>query len=540
MKILRLCLLALMLFVIASSAAAEMMVPLTVKAGSNLIGLANTYCHRQEDWRRIAEVNNLPAPYIIYKDTTLLVPDKLLLSENVSAVVGAVRGQASLTLVGMAPHPAATGDQVPPEAMIETEKNSYVLLIFPDQRFIRVDAESCLRIDFALRLADGSVKIQTTLERGASLDNVKPQEHRNDSFDCKTPTALTGVRGTEYRLKVNGDTRVETLRGEAYATAQGTTRAVPFGQGLIVHKNQAPSPPCPLPVSPHGFVTTEVYNIQPLRFELPEQPGVAAIRLTISHDERGLSVVERRLGKAGESLSVALPEDGLYYASLTAIDSKGFESPPTPPKVFVLRTLPGPPILTIPEKSYFLTPSVFLSWAAQDVAGYRVVVAKDAAFSQPLYETMVTTPSWKTPDLPLGAYYVRVQSVASDGFQSAWSKNATFTIAEPPKLANNKLTADEAVHLRWNAAQEGVGYDLQVAASPDFSDPLVVATGLRQPEYNLGRQLKPGGYYLRMRVNLPHGSASPWGPTQKITIAPPPMTPAVGIIIGALLLCLIL
>jgi len=542
MKTLRVCFSLLLLLVVASSAAAETMVPLMVKAGSSLIGLANIYCHDREDWRRIAEINKLRAPYVIREDTTLLVPVGLLLGENVNATIGAVRGAVRLSPVGMAPRPASTGDNVPPGTVVETGDDGYVLLIFPDQRFIRIDAGSRLRIDLALRLADGSVKIETTLEGGASLNNIKPGTQPNDSFILRTPTALTGVRGTEYRLKVDEDTRVETLRGEVYATAGGVRRSVPLGQGVMIGKKGIPSPPRPLPPPPTGFAAEEIYKNQPLHFTLPGKAGKETIRLTISRDEQRLRMVERRQGQAGQSLSVTLPEDGRYFLSLTAIDTKGFESQPTPAKAFVLRTSPGAPILTMPENAHFFTPSVPLAWSApKDAAGYQVMVATDASFAQPLREATVATPSWHTPDLPLGHYYARVQSVAADGFQSDWSRPAAFTIAEPLKLFDNKLTADGPLHLRWNAMEEGAVYDLQVADNSDFRDPLVAVDGLPQPAYALKERLQPGVYYLRIRGHMPGTPPSPWGPPQQITIEQAPMPLAAKIILaGALILCIIL
>jgi len=534
--------LSLIFLTVASPAAAVTMVPLTVRAGSSLMHLANLYCHDREDWRRIAEINKLSAPYIIYKDTTLLVPAELLLGENVSAAVGAVHGTAQLFPADLSsPRPLAAGENVPPEATIETGEDSYVLLIFPDQRFVRINATSRLRVDFALRLADGSVRIGTTLEWGESLIDIKPHTRPNDGSTSRTPTTLIGVRGTAYRLKVNGgeSTQVETLRGEVDATAQGVRRIVSRGQGVVVRKQQAPSPSRQLPPSPGDVTIDKVYKTQPLHFQLPENPSGGLLHLIISRDERGLQVVTERVGKAKESLAVSLPADGRYFLSLTAFDKAGFESLPTPPKEFVVRTLPGAPILTIPQKARFLTPSAPLSWTElNEAANYHVVVAQDAAFTKPLSEATVATPSWNTPELPLGLYYVRVQSIAADGFQSKWSEPVAFTIADPPRLLDNELTSGNLILLRWNAMQANETYDLQVAAEPDFIDTLVAVEGLQHPEYRLENPLNPGVYYLRVRGNPPDGPQSPWGPTQKITIHPAPMTLAHKLILGVLILCI--
>jgi len=544
MKAFRLFSLLLIFLATAPLVMAETMMPLVVPAGSSLIRLANSYCHDREDWRRIAEINKLRPPYIIRKDTTLLVPAELLLGESVSATVGAVHGEARLSPADLSPpRPVVAGDSVPPGAAIETGKDSYVLLVFPDQRFVQINAASRLRIDFALRLADGSVRIETTLERGESLQDIKPHSRPNDSSTSRTPTALIGVRGTTYRLKVNGaeSTQVETLHGEVDATAQGVRRVVPYGQGVVVHKKQPPSPPCPLPPSPDGFTVEKVYTSQPLCFQLPENPSGGLLRLTISRDGQGLQAVAERTGKAKEVLAVTLPTDGPYFLSLTAADKAGFESLPTPPRAFLVRVSPSAPILAIPQNAHFFTPSASLSWSEIGGAtGYRVMVAQDAGFAKPLSEAKVAAPPWDTPNLPLGRYYARVQSIAADGFQSAWSQPAAFTIAEPPRLLDSQAAAGAPIALRWSATQEGGTYDLQMAAEPGFSDILVAAEGLPHPEYVLKDPLKPGAYYLRLRGNPPDSPQSPWGPAHKITIQPAPMTIADKVIMGVLVLCSIL
>ncbi|MDR3089916.1 MAG: FecR domain-containing protein [Desulfobulbaceae bacterium] len=543
-KTLRLCLLSLTILVaIAPPVSAEPMVALQVRAGSSLIGLANLYCHGREDWRRIAEVNNLRPPYVIKEDSALMVPADLLLGDSVSALVGAARGQARLTQPAKAAQPITTGDNVAAGSIIETGEDGYVLLIFPDQRFVRVDAASRLRVDMAMRLADGSLKIETTLEQGATLNNVKPRSRPNDSFISRSPTALTGVRGTEYRLKTDDgqSTHIETLRGEVYAEAQGVSRAVPLGQGVIVRKKQPPSPPRPLPATPSDLSVATTYNSQPLHFVLPKQPGKGVMRLTISADEQGLRVIERRIGKVGESLSVTLPQDGDYFLSLSAINEAGFESLPTPAQAFTLRTTPAAPILTIAKNARFFTHEAPLAWAVvAGATGYQVVVAADTNFAKPLCEAETATPAWQCPELPFGSYHARVRSIAADGFQSAWSETVSFSLAEPPRLLSDEMTADGPIHFRWKAVEGGATYDLQVAPQADFSDVLVSAQALRQPEYTLEQSLKPGTYYVRVRGNPVDGPPSQWGPPQKITINPAPMTLAVKLILGALILCLIL
>ena len=79
-------LLALVLVVlpgrVAASERGEVLIPIHVAAGTNLIHLARDYCHTPGDWRRIAAINKLAEPYLIIRDTTLQVPLSLLIVEQ--------------------------------------------------------------------------------------------------------------------------------------------------------------------------------------------------------------------------------------------------------------------------------------------------------------------------------------------------------------------------------------------------------------------------------------------------------------------------
>ena len=52
----------------------EILIPLHVEAGTNLITLAKTYCKRPEDWKTIARINRLSPPYLIHADGEIEVP----------------------------------------------------------------------------------------------------------------------------------------------------------------------------------------------------------------------------------------------------------------------------------------------------------------------------------------------------------------------------------------------------------------------------------------------------------------------------------
>lgn len=112
-------------------------------------------------------------------------------------------------------------------------------------------------------------------------------------------------------------------------------------------------------------------------------------------------------------------------------------TPPTPPEA-----LPAAPeILGPPDGAGFLfrslPPRVNFSWAAGEPAeGYRIVLARDSGFRDPVVDEWVTEPSFTHGNLPAGTYYWRV-SAKRRGVESAYPKARTVRLVQsvaPPVL----------------------------------------------------------------------------------------------------------
>ena len=173
-----LCLLILVTLVLPCPAAElekeDTMIPLHVAAGTNLIHLARDYCRDRNDWHEIARINRLTEPYLIIHDTSLQVP-----------------GQT-----------------------IRTGPDGYTHLILPDNTYTRVEPDSQITLTYLFRLKDGNVKADFFLGQGTIIHWVREKLRANESFQTRTPIAVTGIRGTEFRLKMTEKTAntVETLR----------------------------------------------------------------------------------------------------------------------------------------------------------------------------------------------------------------------------------------------------------------------------------------------------------------------------------------
>ncbi|HEY9645454.1 MAG TPA: FecR domain-containing protein [Chroococcidiopsis sp.] len=101
------------------------------------------------------------------------------------------------------------------------------------------------RLDYApdngrithLQVSQGQVRLQ-----------VRPFTHRGSELEIRTPSGVSGVRGTVFGLSVqpDGKTGLATLSGAVQSTAQGQSVRVPAGYQNLTLVGEPPSPPEPL------------------------------------------------------------------------------------------------------------------------------------------------------------------------------------------------------------------------------------------------------------------------------------------------------
>ncbi|MFW2368626.1 MAG: FecR domain-containing protein, partial [Desulforhopalus sp.] len=511
------------------------LIPLTVKKGTNLIHITRQFCTSEYHWKEVAKINGLSEPYLIRPGDTLYVPQSLLKVEKLSAKVTSVFGGVYLLRSGKKLKQIKQGDIVLPGQTLVTEEDGFTHLVFPDHKYTRISSGSKFTLTYLVRLADQSLKAEFFLERGKITHAVKEQLKANDTFTTRTPVSVTGVRGTEYRLKMqNAELNlVETLKGGVAVDASGTTILVKKGKGTRVAKGKAPEPPRSLPSPPEQLMVKNIYRVLPVILQTADRDGVAALRLRISTDREGQKTILEQLVKPGDNFRLLALDDGIYHGFLTALDSEGFESMPSDPFNFQVRTVPIAPLLKDPlnGRSSF-EKSIETAWLhSEQAVSYTVQLARDDKFTSLVDEQTVQEPGYKSPELEPGEYFFRVQAKAADGFTSLFSLIDSWEIVAQPDLNSVDGSRDDGIMLQWADMGAGMRYDVQIAPNNSFSNRIVEKQGLHEPKFNHTGTLEPGSYYVRIRGVLNDGQQSPWSPAQKLVIDSKPF----GLVEGAIL-----
>ncbi|MGE4561268.1 MAG: FecR domain-containing protein, partial [Desulfobulbus sp.] len=495
-------------------------------AGTNLIHIARDFCHDRNDWHEIARINHLGAPYLIIRDTFLQVPRSLLVLDKLSATVASVHGQVG-RLEGEQAVPLNTGDLLLPGQTVVTGSDGYTHLLLPDHTYTRIEPDSQLTINYLFRLKDGNVKADFSLTRGRVIHWIRDKLKANETFQNRTPIALTGVRGTEFRLKTIGETanNVETLRGRVTVSGSGQSTIVNPGQGVRIEAGSPPEQPRALPMPPATPSLEPLYRSLPVVIPAPAHAKATAIRLRITGDQQTQATLFDQSQPPGGRFVVANLPDGGHFASLTAIDQDNFESQVVGPLPFNVRTVPPNPVISFPKTGTTLWGKQgSIQWLeSEQVAHYELQVAHDPGFQQMIETKEVAEARYTSPELPPGTYYFRVKAVAPDGFNTLYSVPLQWKLAPAPEMKGMEGTANIRPTLQWPAMVDGWNYDLQVAADKDFTNLVVDQRNLAATSFTLEEKLVAGKYWVRMRGVENGQPASPWTPSQTMTISPKPM-----------------
>ena len=512
-----------------SAVPADPLVPLHIEKGTNLISIARKFCKKESDWKAIASINHLKPPYIIYNNSTIQIPLSLLVTETVSARVASVNGSPRVITGGLQSRILKKGALVVPGQTIQTQRNEFVHLIYPNNKHTRIGPQSEMTLVYLMRLTDGNLKAEFFLEKGSIIHILKKKLKSNEHFQTRTPVTIAGVRGTKFRVKaVNKETSiVETLTGQVALNGTGKQILLNKGQGSKVKKDQPPTPPHSLPPSPVAPELKQIYRTLPVVLHTPDQTDIQSVRIRVSKDPEGNATVAEQIAIPGQDFKLSYLSDGTYYLFYTATDNEGFESAPTSPVTLKIRTNPAAPILLKPDNGLeTFSKRIKIQWLDSHSAKfYKLEIATNPEFTSPILKQQTEDPTFTTPAMDPGTYFFRTQLVTEDGFTTLFSVPLSWKILKQPELKGiDPVSPDtEDITLRWPAMSDVASYTIQIAHDKKFEDMVESAEHLTEPSYKIRNYLASGDHYVRIRSVMKNGLQSPWTPLQTLTIDSEPL-----------------
>lgn len=509
----------------AAPSAAEEDWAYRIEPGDTLIGLHERYMQPQASWRIVQRLNRIADPRRLQPGSTLRIPIALLREEPAEAEVLHVHGEVFVERAGAPRQPLAAAAALHAGDTVLTGAQSSVSLRFADGSRTQLGASGRLLLERHVRLgASGVADTRVRLEAGPAETQVPPSTPPRPAprFELRTPVVNLGVRGTDFRSRVEGErTLAEVVQGRVAAGAQ--TLDAGFG---TVATAAGVAPPRVLLPAPDLAATPERIERLPLRLPLPASAAALRHRAQIfDASQAPRLLLDGLFDQATATWPDDLP-DGRYELRVRASDADGIEGQ-TARRLFTLKARPEPPFLLRPRAGEKLPDEqVTLAWARNpQAARYKVQIAPTPDFAAPaLARDDIGETELRTP-LPLGVHYWRVASVRADGDTGPWGDaQALERVAQPPPPpppsapgGQSAQAAGQGITVNWAAAPlPGASYQVQIARDAAFTQ-LVLDERTGRTEVLLPAP-DPGTYHVRVRTIAADGRAGAFGSAQLVEV----------------------
>lgn len=503
---------ALLLFCLApASLHAEDMAHLEIRVAQNdtLIGLAGKLLARPAEWPRLQALNKIADPQRLKPGSTLKIPLAMLRAETLQARVESVSGDVRGPRGRL-----QAGDSLGVNELLSTGANSYAVIVLPDESRLRVQPDSQTRIEQLQRLTGaGSQQSRIEVSRGRVETGVKPQRGPAARYEIRTPTAVIGVRGTEFRAGFDGKAaRIEVTEGRVAAN-QDTPLAAGEGaiadaQGLRTEK---------LLPAPATSGIPALLERPLLRLPMPETPGARAHRVIVAGAGGFDQPAAEQIVSGPEARIAGLP-DGEYRVRLRAISAEGLEGQDSETG-FRLKVRPEPPFIS-PALSggKFQNKNLNFNWTQQtEAARYRIQIAGAAGFTQPVFQADDLDKTALSVTLPPGDYQWRLASVRANGDRGPWGDAVPFTVKAPPAPPEPAVIDNDQISFTW-PGEAGQSYEIALARDLVFSQ-IVSEHKTQEPHLRLPKP-EAGEYFMRVRATDPDGFVGQWSSPQRFVIEP--------------------
>jgi hypothetical protein len=546
------------------AAANEPLIKFIVRPTDTLIGLSTHVLTSPGAWRQIAQLNKLANPDRVYPGQTLIIPARLMRTTSAElklvGATGDVRSgpsnAAAKTTTAAVTTAASVGSTLAEGQVLETGADSSAVLEMADGSQLRLPPFSAVKVlesrQYGLpgrsknpptivdnvNPADGWFAGSMRLLRG-SIEIFASKVLRAKPLEVVTPTAVIGVRGTQYRIGLDDTlqrTHAEVLEGgvrfdagpvAATATAGNNLSA---GSGASLASGASAPTVATLLAAPSLSTLPTRFERPVVRFTLPAESSSTPLRVQVASDDTFKTLVRDQRVEPGAEVRIAELADAQWHVRARRIDTNGIEGMDAT-QSFVLKATPQPPAYRLPRNSSKqAVGSVDFAWANNvDAPQTRLQVAEDAAFSRIVQDQTIGSGGSSGNDgsdskdslridLPKPAnYFWRLASIRASGDQGPFGDAQAFELRPAPEVPVFKRDADQGT-LRFSWSGRTIDkQQVQFASDVDFKT-MVAEAELSALEWQLPSPKQPGRYYFRYRSVEPDGFITPYSETLTVEV----------------------
>lgn len=298
-----------------------------VKAHDTFSALAAQYLVSERKWRELQSLTRVRDPRRLPAGLELAIPMSWLRYTNEPAKLTGFRGAVIVEWQGKQVGPTL-GMAIAEGAGVATGPNSSATLILADRSRITLPSQTSVKVVSLRRLViAGSVDYRFKLEQGKVQTQVSPVAQPHGHYIIDTPTIMTAVRGTEYRVSYDGAASAasaEVLEGTVGVAPDslGQSQFVEKGRGVVANGGTLTA--YDLLVAPTLQDPGKIQTDDTVAFQLNAIEGAARYHAVLATDAGFVDIIADTSSVTPTIDLGALP-NGVNFVKISAIAPNGLE-----------------------------------------------------------------------------------------------------------------------------------------------------------------------------------------------------------------------
>lgn len=325
----------------------------TVRSGDTLSELSQRYTGTSVHWPTLQNLNNVTDPLTLPIGKSLRIPFSIIAEIPGEAKISYMRGE--VTVNGQPPLPdmlLKEGDEV----VVGTQ--AFLTLQLSDGSTITVPPSSTVNVkrlrDFQYAPLTDSI---LELPAGELETRVAPDHRGVGRFEVHTPVSITGVRGTDLRVRrINDSSFTEVISGKAkLQTDKDKSLYVQRDQGTVITASGEISISSLLP-APN--ISMPTFGTNGWQVSFPALPGAAQYLVQVTLDEEGTELYSRQY-TTNTLVYFHAGGSGTHYVRVRGVTADGMmgrDAVASFPGQPVLRSSDGLPVMSGFELPIILQP----------------------------------------------------------------------------------------------------------------------------------------------------------------------------------------
>ncbi len=296
-----------------------------MRRGDNLYALAQKYMVSPAAALQVQRYNRIANPYTVPVGTVVRIPLRLLKYQPETVRLAAWRGAVE---IGGGTTPVI-GMNLREGTMIATGQGGFVTLQLANGSRVSIPSQSAVRIARMRQyLINQALDYEFTVDKGRLQTKATPMKNPDSRYRVRTPIAVSAVRGTEFRVKLENDkapSLTEVLEGTVAVGAPDAAAStdVAQGNGIGVTGDGETRTEKLLP-APELTSPGKVQKDSDLAFAIAPVEGAARYRAVFATDASMTEQFAEVLSDTPAIMHAGIP-NGKYFVRVSALSPAGFE-----------------------------------------------------------------------------------------------------------------------------------------------------------------------------------------------------------------------